>query len=134
MGTIIFWFFVLCVGIALLQRIWPFLVLGGVIWLIYLFPVPAISTIAVLVVLYYWADSSSNKDLVIITQYLEENGMVDISQIINNTSISETSVNVALKKLIEKNKVEEVELERGNLLYKSHNYKEVSKTTEIELD
>lgn len=134
MGTIIFWFFVLCVAIALFQRIWPFLVLGGGIWLIYLFPVPAISIIAILAALGYWTESSSNKDLVIITQYLEEKGIVEFREIVNDTSINETSVNTALKKLIEKNKVKEVELEKGKLLYQSHNYKEVCKTTEIELD
>lgn len=134
MGTMILGFIVICVGIALFQKIWPFLVLGGAIWLVYLFPAPAISTIAVLAVLGYWADSTSKKDLTIIARYLEEKGMLDIGQIVSGTSISKESINTVLEKLIEKNKVEKIELGKGQLLYKSHNYKEVSKTTEIELD
>ncbi|WP_217522983.1 hypothetical protein [Vibrio metschnikovii] len=134
MGTIIFWFIVICIGLSLLQRIWPFLVFGAVIWLVYLFPVPTLSVIAVFALLGYWADSSSKKDLNTIERYLEEKGMLDIGQIVSGTSISETSINTVLEELVEKDKVEKVELGNGEVLYKSLNYKEVSKTTEIELD
>lgn len=134
MGTIFFSLIVICIGIALFKRIWPLIVLGVVIWLVYLFPVPTISIMAILVLLGYWVDSSSKKDLATIETYLEEKGMLDIGQIASGTSISESSINTALEKLIEVNKVEKVELKKGEFLYKSHNYKEVSKTTEIELD
>ncbi|KNH14447.1 hypothetical protein [Vibrio cyclitrophicus] len=134
MGTIIFSLIVICIGIALFKRIWPLIVLGVVIWLVYLFPVPTISIIAVLALLGYWADSSSKKDFATIEAYLEEKGMLDVDQIASGTSISETAINTALEKLVEINKVEKVELKKGEFLYKSHNYKAVSKTTEIELD
>ncbi|WP_350939954.1 hypothetical protein MRO13_00735 [Vibrio metschnikovii] len=134
MLTIIFWFIVICIGFSLLQRIWPFLVFGAVIWLVYLFPVPTLSVIAVFALLGYWADSSSKKDMTTIKRYLEEKGMLDIGQIASGTSISEKSINTVLEELVEKKKVEKVELGNGELLYKSLNYKEVSKTTEIELD
>ncbi|HCM1321427.1 TPA: hypothetical protein N2907_003741 [Vibrio parahaemolyticus] len=134
MGTIFFSLIVICIGIALFKRIWPLIVLGVVIWLVYLFPVPTISIMAILALLGYWVDGSSKKDLATIETYLEEKGMLDIGQIASGTSISESSINTALEKLIEVNKVEKVELKKGEFLYKSHNYKEVSKTTEIELD
>ncbi|XNJ86521.1 hypothetical protein AB6C47_002130 [Vibrio cyclitrophicus] len=134
MGTIIFSLIVICIGIALFKRIWPLIVLGVVIWLVYLFPVPTISIIAVLALLGYWADNSAKKDFATIEAYLEEKGMLDVDQIASGTSISETAINTALEKLVEINKVEKVELQKGEFLYKSHNYKAVSKTTEIELD
>ena len=134
MGTIFFSLIVICIGIALFKRIWPLIVLGVVIWLVYLFPVPTISIIAVLALLGYWADSSAKKDFATIEAYLEEKGMLDVDQIASGTSISETAINTALEKLVEINKVEKVELQKGEFLYKSHNYKAVSKTTEIELD
>lgn len=134
MGAIIFWIILICIGIAIFKRIWPFIILGVVIWLIYLYPVITISVIAALALLGYWADRSSKKDLAIVERYLEEKGMLDFGQIVSGTSLSESSINTVLEKLVEMKKLEKVELKKGEFLYKSHNYKAVSKTAEIELD
>lgn len=133
MLNIILGFLAFCICIALIQKIWPFLVLAIIGYLLYLFPLEAGITLGILVLLAWFASISANKNKTLILNVINTEGMRDIEQLMDDTKLTKNDILTAIESLSENNEINIIEIDNG-LIYQSINYKEVSKTNEIMLD
>jgi len=112
-------FIVLILVIGLLKKIWPLLVLGGVGYLFYLFPLYTGIAVGILVVLGLIGtliekaeQNKLEKDMKSILALVDKKGMIDADQINASvgSSIDIDKQNIALKELVSQNSVELVDL------------------------
>lgn len=118
MLNIILGFLAFCICIALIQKIWPFLVLAIIGYLLYLFPLEAGITLGILVLLAWFASISANKNKTLILNVINTEGMRDIEQLMDDTKLTKNDILTAIESLSENNEINIIEIDNG-LIYQS---------------
>lgn len=126
-------FIVLAILFAIFKKVWPFLLLGGIGYSIYLWPFPVISFLVALTALAVVANHFEKDKKKELLSIVKTRNIIDLEEIVEMSKKSRGDVIRSLD-LLEKEGEVKKDIVKEKVLYKSKDYMNTESVQEINLD